>query len=158
MISAGGTGVAGLVLLLLIGLPFGGEDEAPARPRTETIAEADPVPASAPPVTGTVVEVASDPPPVSRPPVRTPAPATPVPASEITEPQAEAVLRGYITSRRYYDTGPECVSLSTREYRNAGYTIDVHDSCNSRQLGRWRVDSKTREIFRQREDGRYLRP
>lgn len=152
-------GVAGIVLLLLMGLPFGREDDAPIRPRMETIAEGS-APVSADPAepTATVVEVSDPPPPTTRPAARpTPAPARP-PSTEITGPQAESTLRGYLTSRKYYDTGPDCVSLSTREYRNAGYTIDVHDSCNSRLLGRWRVDSKTREVFRQREDGRYLRP
>jgi hypothetical protein len=196
-----------------MGLPFGGDDEAPStrtRAETETIAEGGPVSSQPGAATGTLVEV--DPAPTTPPLARTPDPGsgiatttttepalvptptptpvrttptpvpTPVPtpartpartpeprpeptpaparvpSSEITQSQAEAVLRGYVTSRRYYDIGSECVSVSTREYRNVGYTIDVHDSCNSKHLGRWRVDSKTQEVFRQREDGRYLRP
>jgi hypothetical protein len=46
---------------------------------------------------------------------------------EISEREAESTLRDFLTSSKYYDTGPECVSLATREYRNAGYTIDVTD-------------------------------
>lgn len=101
------------------------------------------------------------------PPARDPAPATPVPApartGEISESEATSVLRGFITSQSYYEgVRPECVQIRGSGYRNVGYGFSVWDSCpsggGSRMLGRWRVDSKTREVFRQAGDGRYLRP
>ena len=43
-----------------------------------------------------------------------------------------------------------------------GFDYEVWHSCErgggSRLLGRWRVDALTREVFRQYDDGRYLRP
>ena len=176
--------VAFAVMLLM---PFGGREEGrPAREvaETDTVEEGAPAPAR-PAETGTLVDLGQPPPaattttamaappPVTTtvvttpppPPIeieRTPAPApAPVPApapAEISEGEAVATLRGYVTSRRYYDVGPECIGIASAGYRNAGYTLEVQDTCNSRSLGNWRVDSKTREVFRQREDGRYLRP
>ena len=163
--------VAGIAFLLLMRLPFGSDgDERPRAAKTETIAEGGPAASRERTATETVVDVPDEPAPVrkpaTKPAVPKPAvtkpavtkPAVTKPAGEISESAAVSTLRGYITSKHYYDTSADCLALSSREYRNAGYTIDVHDSCNSRLLGRWRVDSKTREIFRQREDGRYLRP
>jgi hypothetical protein len=115
------------------------------------------------------------------PPRRTPAPAVvrtvppppPAPApsqnaggpggGEISDSQAAATLRSYITSNSYYaGVSGDCVQVRSQGYSNVGYTYAVWDGCvtggGSRMLGRWRVDSKTREVFRQREDGRYLRP
>lgn len=97
------------------------------------------------------------------PPVRVePPPAAMPPARTITEAEAAAVLRGYVTSRNYYDVASECVRLNARGYRNEGYAFDIWHACAgggaSRLLGRWRVDAKTREVFRQRDDGRYLQP
>jgi hypothetical protein len=84
------------------------------------------------------------------------------PSEEISGDEAVATLRNYVRSTRYYPVAGECIRVENRGYRNVGYTLEVWHSCigggASRLLGRWRVDSKTREIFRQREDGRYLRP
>lgn len=81
-------------------------------------------------------------------------------SDEITEGAAIAVLSNRITS--HYRVPTNCLSIRSRGYRNAGYTFDVWDTCvrggGSRRLDSWRVDSKTREVFRQRSDGRYLRP
>ena len=200
--------IVGLVIvafLVLMGLPFGGRDAdrpASTATKTETIAEAEPVPAAAPRQTGTLIDVTEEPPPevvgrtqtapparsapVQRqprvvtqpPPARTvpvktaPPPVTgapepqprvksPAPAQETAEigvSDAMATLRSFTTSRDYYGVGADCIGVSSLGYQNTGYTLEVRDSCASRTLGRWRVDAKTREIFRQREDGRYLRP
>lgn len=100
------------------------------------------------------------PPPMTSaaPPAEPPRKEIPARSGEISESEAVATLRGFLVTRNYYDTGAGCLRVSSAGYRNVGYTLDVHDSCASRQLGRWRVDSKTREVFRQREDGRFLRP
>ena len=139
----------------------------------ETIAEENAPPPAAPRQTGTIVEVPSEPPPPAGvapapAPTSTPAPAptstpTPTPTREITEDEASHVLRGFVTSRTYYEgVSTQCVQLRGTGYRNVGYGFTVWDSCveggGSRMLGRWRVDAKTREVFRQQEDGRYLRP
>jgi zinc-ribbon domain len=91
------------------------------------------------------------------PPVR----VAPRPSPELTSSQATAVLRSYITQTNYYRKGSDCLRVENRGYRNIGYDLEVWDTCagsGSRRLDRWRVDSKTREVFRQRDDGRYLRP
>lgn len=95
------------------------------------------------------------------PPPASPAPA-PAPSSEISESEAAATLSSYVRSNNPYDTRGDCLQVRSQGYRNAGYTFSVWDACvsggGSRMLGRWRVDSKTREVFRQSDDGRYLRP
>ncbi|MBV8516210.1 MAG: zinc ribbon domain-containing protein [Acidobacteria bacterium] len=97
------------------------------------------------------------PPPAPRP-VETTPPPSPSSSAEISESEAVAVLRGYVTSRDYYGIGAACTNITSHGYRNVGYTMEVFDSCSHRMLGRWRVDAKTREVFRQQDDGRYLRP
>jgi hypothetical protein len=96
-------------------------------------------------------------------PAPTPAPAQPAARAEISEGEAVSTLRGYLSSANVYDgVESSCLQVRSQGYQNVGYTMSVWDSCNagggSRMLGRWRVDSKTREVFRQRGDGRYLRP
>jgi hypothetical protein len=112
-----------------------------------------------PPVTTTVPP---QPAPVQRPPIATPPPATTIPQRDITEAEAAAQLRGYVTSRNYYGVATECVKINARGYRNEGYAFEVWHACagggSSRLLGRWRVDVHTREVFRQSDDGRYVRP
>lgn len=121
---------------------------------------ATPVPAPGPVATATgTVQIPRQTPPVTPKPAPTPAPT---PARFITEAEAAAELRGYLTSRNFYDVASSCVRLNGRGLRNEGYGFDVWHACAgggaSRLLGRWRVDAKTRELFRQREDGRYLSP
>jgi len=115
-------------------------------------------------------------PPVQRPPAQTPRPApnpatpkpvpppvrvAPPPSRELTPAEATATLQSYVASTDFYRVGRDCMRVENRGYRNVGYDLEVWDTCAngaSRRLGRWRVDSKTREVFRQRDDGRYLRP
>lgn len=165
--------LGGLAWLLLAGLPFGGRDREPETPRVETIAEG-PVAPSSPRETGTVVDVEGErPQPVPRPkPVEPePKPVEPEPKpvepdpqpSMLNDEQASATLRDYVTSRDYYeDVEDDCVRVESRGFRNRGFDYEVWHSCErgggSRLLGRWRVDALTREVFRQRDDGRYLRP
>lgn len=83
----------------------------------------------------------------------------PAPSREISEDDAMNVLRGYIIARNYYPVDRNCFHVVSLGYKNVGYTLDVVDRCGNRgRLGRWRVDSKTREVFRQQGDGRFLRP
>ncbi len=145
----------------LIEVPPGTSDDSFDIATTTT--QAPPM-ATAPPAAGV------EPPPVV---IAQPRPATPLPApvrvvpppraAEITAEEATSALRNYVRSTRYYDVAAECIRVENRGYRNVGYDLQVWHSCpgsggGSRLLGRWRVDAKTREIFRQREDGRYLRP
>jgi hypothetical protein len=104
-------------------------------------------------------------PPAQQPrPVTTPPPPVQreAPGSEISESEAAGTLSGFIRSNNSYDVSRDCLQIRSHGYRNVGYTFSVWDACvsggGSRMLGRWRVDSKTREVFRQRDDGRYLRP
>jgi hypothetical protein len=139
-----------------------------------------PQPSTAPPPNPVVIEQR---PPVTQPrptpaqPRPTPAQPRPTPvqphpapappprderAEEITDSEALSTLRGYLASNNPYDTSGDCLQTRSMGYKNVGYTFSVWDSCveggGSRMLGRWRVDSKTREVFRQGDDGRYLRP
>ena len=81
---------------------------------------------------------------------------------EISPSDAEGILRNYVTSTDYYRVKGECIRINNRGYKNVGYTLEIWNTCEpggaSRMLGSWRVDAKTREVFRRRDDGRYLRP
>jgi hypothetical protein len=129
-------------------------------------------PQTAPPITQTqpttqplpviVEEPVVIPPPPRPVPVQTtrePEPA-PVPVrDEISEAEATAALRRHLASSNPYDVSPNCLQIRSAGYRNVGYTFSVWDACveggGTRMLGRWRVDAKTGEVFRQGDDGRY---
>jgi hypothetical protein len=109
-----------------------------------------------PPMPMPVPPTITEPPPPPAP-APAPAPPTPPPSDEITEDQAVDVLRGY--TRDYYtDVDRSCLAITSHGYVNVGYTLEVVDRCAGRSLGNWRVDSKTREVFKQNADGRYVRP
>lgn len=78
-------------------------------------------------------------------------------SGEISGRTAVGLLDAYLGENNPYDVDLRCLSISNAGYRNVGYTLTVRDSCEGKRLGQWRVDSKTREIFRQR-DGRFVRP
>ena len=130
-----------------------------------------PMTQTVPPVTQTqpvIVEEPAVPRPVPVPPQPIPQPAPreepePVePPGEITESEATSVLRGHLAGANPYGVSSSCLQISSLGYSNTGYTFSVWDACieggGSRMLGRWRVDSRTREVFRQRDDGRFVRP
>lgn len=78
---------------------------------------------------------------------------------EISEAEATTALRRHLAAANPYDVSPNCLQIRSAGYRNVGYTFSVWDTCvaggGTRMLGRWRVDAKTREVFRQGDDGRY---
>ena len=151
-------GLGGLAWLILAGLPFGGRDREPEIPRVETIAEGTVAPSS-PPETGTIIEVPGERPEPAPSPEPEPEPAQP---KLLNDQQASAMLRDFVASRDFYDVGADCMRIESRGFRNRGYAYEVWHTCGrggaSRLLGRWRVDALTREVFRQHDDGRYLRP
>jgi hypothetical protein len=125
-----------------------------------------PQPSTAPPPNPVVIEqrppiVQPRPAPAQPRPAPTPPPRD-EPAEEITDSEALSTLRGYLASNNPYEASGDCLQTRSMGYQNVGYTFSVWDSCveggGSRMLGRWRVDAKTREVFRQADDGRYLRP
>jgi hypothetical protein len=145
--------------------PVGTPDLGVPPPTTTTAAPLPPpvIVETAPPVTTTEPAPMPMPMPVPPPlPAPTPAPPPPTPqpqpqADEITEDQAVEVLRGY--TRGYYtDVDRTCLGITSHGYVNVGYTLEVVDRCAGTSLGNWRVDSKTREVFKQNADGRYVRP
>ena len=81
---------------------------------------------------------------------------------EISEPEATSALRRHLAAANPYDVSSTCLQLRSAGYRNVGYTFSVWDACveggGTRMLGRWRVDARTGEVFRQGDDGRYVRP
>jgi hypothetical protein len=105
------------------------------------------------------VVVPPPPRPVPVPTTREPEPAPEPVNEEISEAEATTTLRRHLASSNPYDLSPNCLQIRSAGYRNVGYTFSVWDACveggGTRMLGRWRVDAKTREIFRQGDDGRY---
>jgi hypothetical protein len=78
---------------------------------------------------------------------------------EISPSEATRTLQSYVIRQNYYRVDGDCIRVRNLGYRNVGYTLEVSDRCaDGKLLGRWRVDSKTREVFRQAANGRYLRP
>lgn len=135
----------------------------PDRPaETRAPAQSQPRVVTQPPRSRTVpAETTTQPParrpaPVQQPPVETPPP--PQQTAEIGVSEAMSSVRNFVTSRDYYGVGGDCIGVGSLGYQNVGYTLEVRDTCKQQTLGKWRVDAKTREIFRQREDGRFLRP
>jgi hypothetical protein len=145
-------------------------------PQTATFAPAPvPVPVTRPapvPVTRPAVQPPRPTPqPVPQPspqsrPAPPPAPA-PQPASssdgQLDEQGAIIRLRSFIAQSNPYDVPARCLDISSLGFSNRGYTLQVSQgtcggSAAARTLDRWRVDTLTREVFRQRSDGRFLRP
>lgn len=99
-------------------------------------------------------------PPEPVPTTREPEPPPEETRDEISESEAAAALRGHLAAANPYDgVSQRCLQLRSVGYRNVGYTFSVWDSCvaggGTRMLGRWRVDAKSGEVFRQGDDGRY---
>ena len=143
---------------------------SPAQTSTVT-ATPPPMTSAAPPVTArpTPVPVTPAPAPVRQtPPVQQPKPApqpstsAPAPArdgsGEISESEAMSLLRNYIGTRDQYGSSVDCVTVGSEGYKNRGYTLYARDKCDNHSFGRWRVDALTREVFREKSDGRFLRP
>jgi hypothetical protein len=134
----------------------------PAVPPPAVPATTDTALSTLPPLATTPV---APPPAVSIPrPQPTPPPVTasapPSTQHELSEREAIAKLNDTLTAQHPYDVSADCIDVRSEGYRNVGYTLVVRDSCaaDPRTLGRWRVDARTGEVFRQQEDGRYLRP
>ena len=79
---------------------------------------------------------------------------------EISAHDAVVRLRGYLQSYDPYDVPRDCLEVRIDGYRNAGYTLEVMNACATRpvSIGRWRINTVTRELLRQRSDGTYRRP
>ena len=116
------------------------------------------------------LEVVREAPPPAQPPVTNANPpvARAVEIQEVEEERAEgeaigeeesmSILRSYIGSRGEYGATSDCVSITSEGYRNRGYTLNALNRCDNRSLGRWRVDTLTGKVYRQRRDGRFLDP
>lgn len=80
---------------------------------------------------------------------------------QVSQGEASSKLHGY-ARRHYSDVSASCLEVRSQGYVNEGYTMTVWNACDSRggsrMLGRWRVDAKTGEIFRQNSSGKYVDP
>jgi transposase InsO family protein len=76
----------------------------------------------------------------------------------IGESESVSILRSFIASRADYGASANCVSISSEGHRNRGYTLNARNTCDDSSLGRWRVDTLTGKVYRQRADGRFLDP
>ena len=178
--------IAALGLLawaVLSGLPFGGREPQMRRvetPAPSTIGEGsgasttvsqigEPAPitttvAAPPPTIPRPTTIAPKPLPAPKPRIETPQPPvvrdepSPQSAAEISDAEATQILSRHLAATNTYDVASSCLGIRNLGYKNVGYTLEVVDRCAGGTLGRWRVDSKTRELFRQQSDGRYLRP
>lgn len=139
----------------------------PQSTSTQIVTQTQPPPTIVEEPTVTQDAIPAPPRPIPRPaPVQT-APGREPPQAEtraeISEAEATSILRNHLAAANPYGgVSADCLQLRSVGYRNVGYTYSMWDACveggGTRMLGRWRVDAKTREVFRQRDDGRYLRP
>ena len=131
-------------------------EEIPTVPPTST--ELTDTSATAPPlvVPPPNIDTGAAAPPPTAPPEK-PRPVETRPTTAVTETDAIAIVRG--AAHSYYDgVTADCLGVTSEGFVNVGYTIAVSDTCRGTTLGRWRVDARNGEVYRQREDGRYLRP
>ncbi len=128
-------------------------------PITQTHPTTPPITQAPPVIVEEPVVVPPPPRPVPVQTTREPEPAPQPVSQEISEAEATTVLRRHLASSNPYDLSTNCMQIRSAGYRNVGYTFSVWDACveggGTRMLGRWRVDAKTREVFRQGDDGRY---
>ena len=135
-------------------------------PATDSITFSTQAPVPAPVAPSAARVNPSQPPTPARTVVPAPTPArraeqAPAPASrggELGESETIAVLRDYIGSRAEYASPSDCLVIASEGYKNRGYTLSVRNRCDGHSFGRWRVDTLTREVFRQRPHGRFLKP
>lgn len=95
-----------------------------------------------------------------RPPVAAPVTSN----GQLSEGGAIDRLRGFLAGNNPYGVPSSCLDIRSLGFSNRGYTLlVVQSSCDASSepphpLGRWRVDTLTREVFRQHSNGRFLRP
>ena len=182
MIAAGAVvAVVGIAIALLLAAPFGRDDKLERRTvQTDTIGEA-PAPQARPPlgvedstagvttaapstqpVTATTATAESAAPP-EREPASSPSPAAAAAAGDegsarVSESEAVTIVRS--AALNYYNgVAGDCQDVRSQGFINVGYTMAVVDQCSGgSELGRWRVDARNGDVFRQRSDGRYVKP
>jgi hypothetical protein len=145
-----------------------GEGQAPAS-RPSLVADEPVAPSTAPAPSGgatptaTSTDTASKPVDNSQPggsaaPFGAPQPAPEPGTVRISQADAEAIVKGAALGA-YGDVASDCMDVHDEGFINVGYTMMVVDRCSGgSELGRWRVDANTGDVFRQQPDGRYLRP
>jgi hypothetical protein len=91
-------------------------------------------------------------------PLGTPQPAPEPGTVRISQDDAVAIVKSAAMGA-YGDVASDCMDVRNEGFVNVGYTMMVLDRCSGgSELGRWRVDANTGDVFRQQPDGRYLRP
>lgn len=99
----------------------------------------------------------------------TPAPSAPAPSTppaqptRITNSDAQARLRNFITSRKYYpDVAKSCLQIRDQGFSNEGYGFTVWQACigggGAKRVGSWRVDAKDGSLYRRNDSGKYVSP
>lgn len=93
-----------------------------------------------------------------------PAPSTPAAQpTRITNSDAQARLRSFITSRNYYpDVARSCLQIRDQGFSNEGYGFTVWQACigggGAKRVGTWRVDAKNGSLYRRNDNGKYVSP
>lgn len=148
---------------LLAGLPFGSRDRRPRAEKAgssiDVVTEGESRTATTSEIRGPVDAAVEDEEPIV---ARETAPSKTVtdevPRGVLSEEESVATLRGYISGRADYGVSRDCLSIVSRGYSNRGYNLEARDRCDDKSLGRWRVDTQTARVYRQKADGRYLSP
>jgi hypothetical protein len=69
------------------------------------------------------------------------------PGAAINEPEAVKTLRHYFAAQEH-PIKSECLAVISKGFLDGNYTFDAVDSCDRTRLGRWKVNAKTRDVFR----------
>lgn len=89
--------------------------------------------------------------------------ALPLPIfAALTEKEAIQSLMAEIKENQYHDLPIECLLPKSFGYKNAGYTIELFNTCGKQShpflVSRWRIDANSGKLFRQNEKGKYTPP
>ena len=132
-------------------------------PPNEGIEPGDPVPVPTPSTSPSTPPPTTPPTTTSAVPPPSPAPEPQRPSTRVSESDAQARLRSYITSRNVYpDVARSCLQIRSDGFRNEGYGFSVWQACVSgggaKRVGMWRVDAKDGSLYRRNDSGRYVSP
>lgn len=89
--------------------------------------------------------------------------ALPLPVfAALTEKEVIQSLMTEIKANQYHDLPIECLLPKSSGYKNAGYTIELFNTCGEQShpslVSRWRIDANSGKLFRQNEKGKYAPP
>lgn len=117
--------------------------------------------AAMPPMRTMPMPMPTNPPMMSAsPPIQPQPQVQPQPQPSLSEADAADRMRDYLADNSPYAVDSDCLTVRSLGQSNRGYTMEVRDTCHEPPalLGYWRVDAVTGDIYRQGENGKFVKP